>query len=220
MVRDFGKCIKILFVFLFVLIIVSCKKEKVQEQVENSGYKSVPKGNLLVLEVGEDVNYGYEYKYQNGQIPLDSMPVWMSLTTYIDSLNSYMYWIGFDNLAVTWGYVAYPYGGYCRKFPDFYAAALDNFMPGNYTFIPKEQLIHNSSKATLKEENANVLFEREMGSPGWDKNACWKPVWEKVSDLAVVIQYRNMYPNADVGFIMLEDEQGVVKNYVFLAKED
>lgn len=219
MVRDFGKCIKILFVFLFVLIIVSCKKEKVQEQVENSGYKSVPKGNLLVLEVGEDVNYGYEYKYKNGQIPLDSMPVSILSGVYNDPLNVYMFGIGFDDVYMTSYNLEYP-GGYCRKFPDFYAAALNNFLTGDYTFIPKEQLIHNSSKATLKEDNANVLFEREMGSSGWDKNACWKPVWEKVSDLAVVIQYRNMYPNADVGFIMLEDEQGVVKNYVFLAKAD
>lgn len=200
--------------FIVILILFSsCKKEKELSEAKYLGYKSNTVANVLVLEVEEDVNYAYEFSYKNG-ITFDTFPILMGSGQYSNSLNSYLYHIvSGENMGIGFFRLVFP-GGYCRHFLEFPG----DYHPDNYFIVPKEQLIHTPNKKTLEESNARIIFERN-NQPNWDKNAYWKPIWEKINDLNVVIQYRNAYPQSDVGFMTLEDEYGsVIKHYIFLVK--
>lgn len=204
-----------LLFFSVLFFLFSCKKEKElsESEVKDTGYKSNPLANVLALEVQEDVNYAYEFNHKGSTIPLDSLPVSLGYGGFDAALNSYLMPVLIDNIWLTWFRLAMP-GGYSRRFLDF----SDSFYPDDYYFIPKDRLIHNPVKKSLDEANVKVIHERHQWEQGWNKTDYWKPIWDKVSDLAVVIQYRNAYPDSDVGFMTLENEYGVIKHYVFLAK--
>lgn len=81
------KNIHSVFSFVFLLLIVGCKKEKVPAPTKTNYYQS--NGNLLILKIGDNLDGIYEYNLNSTVLNNDSLP--LHFETYSNGINNYVY---------------------------------------------------------------------------------------------------------------------------------
>lgn len=124
-------------------------------------------GNLLLLQVGETFECAYEYNLVSTELNNDSLPI--NLEVDLTGMFDYNYWI---------------------------------FSPNSDTLISNSSVGVSFPTNTINENDLESLsFSIPFDSTqfqliGNKYNSEFEPVWEKVSKLEIVKNYRNSQPNS------------------------
>ena len=184
-----------LILILISLVVFSCSKDKVPAPIENSYYES--NGNLLILEIDEDLESIYEYNLTSTDLNNDSLPLYYE--TY-----SGLY-----------------FHSYLKFTPN--PDTLFEQSSNNYTFFtPKIDVneLQNSSNSIPFDSTQFQLIESQ-------NNFDYSSIWSKISNLEIVRTYRNSNPTSKIGITRIVsnvyDEQlgfGIPteKHLIFLVK--
>lgn len=185
----------ILILILIGLVLFSCRKDKVPAPIESSYYES--NGNLLILQIDEELESVYEYSLTSTDLNNDSLP---------------LYYETYSGL----------YFQSCLKFtpnPD----TLFELSSNNYTFFtPKIDIteLQSSINSIPFDSTQFQLIESQ-------NNFEYSQIWSKISNFDIVQIYRNANPTSKIGITRIVsneyDEQlgfgvPIEKHLIFLVK--
>ena len=158
----------ILIIFLIGFAILSCKKDKVPAPIEINYYQS--NGNLLILEIDDNLEGVYEYNLASTVLNNDSLPLYFE--TYSDGINNYSYLKFTPNPDTLFQISSNNFTFYTTIIDKNELEILSNSIPFDY---PQFQLIGNQN------------------------NMDFTSIWSKISKLDIVKTYRSSNPNSKIG---------------------
>ena len=156
------------FLFIFLFLSFSCTKEKINQKETQSFYES--HGNMMLLQVGEELEGIYEYQMESTTFMQDSFHLIHVLMN--DGNEEYRGWKLASNQPLLYEQNAYHINFYAPK-------------------IAVDQLEKSSEHLPLDTTKIQ-WFPKPNGIESHD-------IWSKISNLAIVKAYRAQSPTTKIG---------------------
>jgi len=190
----------LLFVGLIGFSLSGCKKEKPIPLAETKMNYYESDGNFMIFVVDDSLELAYEYNLQTIQLSNDLLPLIYESVLGPNGMYNYNYWkLQPNNDTLFWTY------------------------GGNLTFLEELIDINDLETSNLPSIPESNQFQIIGGNP----NINILGLWDKVSSLEIVKEYRNSSPNSKIGILSqvvlgYDDATSlsfpVMKHFIFISK--